>query len=151
MAFPRQEYWSGLSFPSPRDLPDPGIKPVSPALAGGFFTIEPPGKPAYHPTVTKSFLDLLRKYSGSSAADLWLKVICLYNSNFLKKIYHFFPILVVQAGLLLQGPNYTVQPLKLSTPCGQVCGNKAVRRDLLSSTLKVPSIRLSRQLLPHKS
>ena len=45
MGFPRQEYWSGLPFPSPGDLPDPGIKPMSPALAGGFFTTEPPGKP----------------------------------------------------------------------------------------------------------
>ena len=40
-----QEYWSGLPFPSPGDLPHPGIKPESPALAGGFFTPEPPGKP----------------------------------------------------------------------------------------------------------
>ena len=32
MRFPRQEYWDGLPFPSPGDLPDPGIKPVSPAL-----------------------------------------------------------------------------------------------------------------------
>ena len=38
-------YWSGLPFPSPEDLPNPGIKPVSPALAGGFCTTEPPGKP----------------------------------------------------------------------------------------------------------
>ena len=38
MEFLRQEYWSGLPFPPPRDLPDPGIKPVSPALAGEFFT-----------------------------------------------------------------------------------------------------------------
>ena len=41
MGFPRQEYWSELPFPSPGDLPDPGIKPeslVPPALAGGFFT-----------------------------------------------------------------------------------------------------------------
>ena len=45
MGFSRQEYWSALSFPSPRDLPDPGIKPVSPALAGGFFTNEVPDKP----------------------------------------------------------------------------------------------------------
>ena len=43
--FPRQEYWSGLPFPSSGDLPDPEIKPMSPALAGGFFTNEPPGKP----------------------------------------------------------------------------------------------------------
>ena len=45
MGFPGQEYWSGLPFPSPGDLPDPGIKTISPVLAGGFFTIEPPGKP----------------------------------------------------------------------------------------------------------
>ena len=44
MGFPRQEYWSGLPFPTLRDLPDPGIKPESLALAGGFSTIEPPGK-----------------------------------------------------------------------------------------------------------
>ena len=45
MGFSRQEYWSGLPFPSPGDLPDPGIKPMSLALAGRFFTSEPPGKP----------------------------------------------------------------------------------------------------------
>ena len=43
MGFPRQEYWSGLAFPSPGDVPDSGIELSSPALAGGFFTIEPPG------------------------------------------------------------------------------------------------------------
>ena len=48
MGFSRQEYWSGLPFSSPGDLPHPGIKPVSPvspALAGGFFTIVPSAKP----------------------------------------------------------------------------------------------------------
>ena len=39
MGFPRQKYWSGLPFFSPGDLPDPGVEPVIPALAGGFFTI----------------------------------------------------------------------------------------------------------------
>jgi len=41
MGFSRQEYWSGLPFPDPGNLPDPGIKPIAlmpPALAGGFFT-----------------------------------------------------------------------------------------------------------------
>ena len=46
MVFPKQEYWSGL--PSPGHLLDPGIEPMSPALAGGFFTTEPPGKPPFH-------------------------------------------------------------------------------------------------------
>ena len=45
MGFTRQEYWSELPFPSLGDLPNPGIEPVSPALAGGFFTTGPPGKP----------------------------------------------------------------------------------------------------------
>ena len=45
VVFPRQEDWSGLPFTSPGILPDPGIGPTSPALAGGFFTPEPPGKP----------------------------------------------------------------------------------------------------------
>ena len=48
MGFSRQEYWSGLPFPSPGDLPIPGIEPsslTSPALAGVFFTTEPLGKP----------------------------------------------------------------------------------------------------------
>ena len=44
MGFPRQEYWSALPFLSPGDLPDPGIKLTS-AMADGFFTTEPPGKP----------------------------------------------------------------------------------------------------------
>ena len=44
MGFPRQKYWSGLPFPSPGDFHSPWIEPVSPALAGGFFTTEPPGK-----------------------------------------------------------------------------------------------------------
>ena len=39
--------WSGLLFPPPGDLPDPGIEPVSPALAGEFFSTEPPGKPLH--------------------------------------------------------------------------------------------------------
>ena len=38
MGFPRHEYWSGLPLPFPGDLPDPGIEPTSPALAGGFLT-----------------------------------------------------------------------------------------------------------------
>jgi len=44
MGFPRQEYLSGLPFPSPGDLADPGIEPKS-CIANGFFTTEPPGKP----------------------------------------------------------------------------------------------------------
>ena len=47
MGFPKQEYWSGLLSPSPGDIPDPWMEFMSPALAGGFFTAEPPGKPVF--------------------------------------------------------------------------------------------------------
>ena len=49
--FFRQEYWSGLPFPTPGDLSNPGIGPASlasPALAGSLFTTVPPGKPPYY-------------------------------------------------------------------------------------------------------
>jgi len=45
MGLSRQEYWSGLPFPSPGDLPEPGIKPWSPALQADSLLMEPPGKP----------------------------------------------------------------------------------------------------------
>jgi len=56
MEFSGQEYWSGLPFPPPGELPDPRIEPMSPALAGEFFTTEPPGEGALK--VEKSHLDI---------------------------------------------------------------------------------------------
>ena len=56
MGFSRQEYWSGLSFPPPGDLHDPGIEPTSLALAGRLFITEPPGKPRY---LTRLFFFML--------------------------------------------------------------------------------------------
>ena len=52
MEFSLQEYWSGLPFPTPGDLPNPGIEPESPSLAGRFFTGEPSGKPPELPSMT---------------------------------------------------------------------------------------------------
>ena len=49
MEFSRQEYWSGLQFPSARDLPNPGIEPRSPALQVDSLLSEPPGKPSSSP------------------------------------------------------------------------------------------------------
>ena len=45
MGFPRQEYWRGLPFLSPGNIPDPGIEPGSPALQADSLPSEPPGKP----------------------------------------------------------------------------------------------------------
>ena len=56
-----QEYCSGLPFPSPGDLPDPGIEPASPALVGRFCTAESPEKPKMQKTDT-IFFALFRKY-----------------------------------------------------------------------------------------
>ena len=50
MGFSRQEYWSRLPFPPSGNLPDPGIEPVSPALAGGFLSTEPPGRCLWLPS-----------------------------------------------------------------------------------------------------
>ena len=57
MKFSRQEYWSRLPFPPLGDLPNPGLEPVSPALAGGFIIAEPLGKPMPKPSAAaaKSF------------------------------------------------------------------------------------------------
>ena len=59
MGFPRQEYWSGLPFPTIRDLPNPGVEPmflVSLALAGGFFITESPGRPMeYYSAIKKEW------------------------------------------------------------------------------------------------
>ena len=78
MGFPRQEYWSGLPFPSPGDLCNPGIEPaslVSPALTGGFFTTEPPGKPEHQAWY------LLIKQTGQEVESemnvLWSSQECL--------------------------------------------------------------------------
>ena len=54
MGFSRQEYWSVLPFPSPGDLPDPGIEPGSPALQADALTSEPPGKPVWPNGLNKS-------------------------------------------------------------------------------------------------
>ena len=60
-------YWSGLPFPSPGDPPNSVIEPVSLALAGGFFTTEPPGKPfwtLFHGCFSSSHIDLLARLSS---------------------------------------------------------------------------------------
>ena len=75
IGFSRQEYWSGLLCPPPRDLPDTGIKLeslMSPALASRFFTTEPPGKPTVN--VVLHIWKLLRiDFKSSHQKILWLR------------------------------------------------------------------------------
>ena len=73
IGFSRQEYLSGLPFLSAGDLPVPRIKPISPALASGFFTTVPPGKP--HQTSTRREL---RSQFGNHREDtgepVWVRI-----------------------------------------------------------------------------
>ena len=55
MGAPTQGYWSGLPFPSPEDLPNLGIEPVSPEMVGRFFTTESPEKPRHFILFLKLF------------------------------------------------------------------------------------------------
>ena len=57
MGFSKQDYWSGLPFPSPGDLPNPGIEPKSPALQADSLLPEPPGKPTKQKTAKLSLVE----------------------------------------------------------------------------------------------
>ena len=63
MGLSRQEYWSGLPFPSPGDLPNPGIEPGSPALQVISLPSEPPGKPRHYTRVWCNFPQELRNFA----------------------------------------------------------------------------------------
>ena len=67
MEFSRQEYWSGLPFPIPVGLPDPGIKPASLALAGRFFTTVPPVKP-----IEGTYLNIIKAIYGEPTPNIIL-------------------------------------------------------------------------------
>ena len=91
MGFHRQKYWSGLPFPSPGDLPDPGIKPRSPELAGGFFTTDSPGKPI------QSILYIVNLFFPE---DLWLDQFVPRPTTYISSVLRFFSAL--RTGLYLQ-------------------------------------------------
>ena len=78
MEFSRQEYWTGLPFPTPEDLPDPEIEPTSLALAGGFFTTMPLGKPPClgHANKQKQIIGV----GGDSNILPWLSLLITVNA-----------------------------------------------------------------------
>ena len=82
MGFSRQEYWSGLPFPSLGDLPDTGIEPVTPAFAGRFFTTEPPGKPS----MSLQWLSILNLILLTNFVVLDLHLLPILQKNILKPI-----------------------------------------------------------------
>ena len=81
MRFSRQEYWSGLPFPSPGDLPNPEIEPGSPALQADSLPTEPPGKPSgINDSILFFFLIvfLQAEYSWDFEVGESLQVVCAY-------------------------------------------------------------------------
>ena len=80
MGFSRQQYWSGLPFPSPGGLPDPGIKPVSPTLTGKYFSAEPPGKLEFK-FITRFSYDSL-PLSHWEAQESYENLVINLNSSF---------------------------------------------------------------------
>ena len=81
LGFPRKEDQSELLFPSPVDLPDPGIEPPSLALAGRFFTTEPPGKPTLFSGKQQTRRELLHSKSGISKKDPMGPTPSCYRKN----------------------------------------------------------------------
>ena len=83
MGFSRQEYWSGLPFPSPGDLPNPGIKPRSPALQADALPSEPPGKPhmtqVNHQNMSSSWPGWAHDLKLSQTIDILVLATRLFN------------------------------------------------------------------------
>ena len=91
MGFPRQEYWSGLPIPSPGYLPNRGNEPAYPALAGWFFTTEPPRKlgvticlsSGWHETHAPSFSVSHSEWELKVKTRLWGLVLRTWGENYL--------------------------------------------------------------------
>ena len=83
MGFSRQEYWSGLPFPSPGDLPDPGIEPGSPTLQADALPSEPPGKPlkAALESILGAYVNQQREALVPSSREESIGIPCDGNST----------------------------------------------------------------------
>ena len=132
--FPRQEYWSGFPFPSPADLPNPGTKPTSPALAGRFFTWEDPklltrllyfcNQETYRSRLTEiSTVSTYHDCTPPSCSSLWFSSTCLWLSVSRCSLLGFrAPLLVSLSAWPLQQcsrlrPQLPSLSLKLSEHC----------------------------------
>ena len=94
MEFSRQEYWSGLPFPSPGDFPNPGIEPGSPALQADALPSEPPGKTSLVPAGKPIYIyisTLFRFFSYRSLQSIELSALCyMVGSYLLSNSYLFY-------------------------------------------------------------
>ena len=105
IGFSKQKFWNEWPFLPPGNLPDPGIKPTSPALASGFFTIELPGEPTLHPQ------DWVKEFPNvNSATSLRYWSIIATSLNIRKSV-------------LLWGNCYPQGNPVRNTMCGFMCGH----------------------------
>ena len=101
MGFSRQEYWSGLPFPSPGDLPNPGIEPGSPAFQADASTSEPPGK-------------LIKQVAPCLDQNNFSPTINFLLPSFLPFVY----LTIVQAAVIITSSNLSSSFGTFGSPCG---------------------------------
>ena len=99
MGFSRQEYWGGLPFPPPEDLPNPGIKPRSPELQVYSLPTEPQGKPN---NIGVGSLSLLQ---GIFLTQEWNQVLLHYRWILYQLSYQGSPWVTLESALLSVSPN----------------------------------------------
>ena len=124
MGFPGQEYWCGVPFPSPRDLPNPGTESASPASADGFFTTEPPGK---HMETGKCSRSVLSSPAGlmakcSPAHCIFVSLLNPYNMSSIICNINIFPLHACMHAKLLQSCLTLCTPMDCSPPGSSVHG-----------------------------
>ena len=127
----RQEYWSGWPFPPPGDLPDPGIEPgslVSLALAGGFFTTAPPGKPSPIKGVMVNILNFVARLCccrGTKATTgnntCMCYVTAVFQQSFVYRRRHVY-VLWFSWVRKYYSPFDLFQPFKNNENCSQLTG-----------------------------
>ena len=122
LGFSRQEYWSGLPFPSPGELPDPGIEPRSPALQADALTSEPPGKP------NRALRAFAINCSFTSDAPPWIPLA----------VIHLLQVLRSSSGLWLDflatrhHPHLTLQFAQLSTGTANSVSVDKLKKDFFT-------------------
>ena len=126
MGFSRQEYWNGFQFPSPGDLPDPGIEPSSPALQADSLPAEPPGKPKNTGVGSLSLLQWIFPTQESNCGLLHYRWV-LYQLGYQESLKPYFAAKSCCQGWLSVCPGHT-SPLLCFTTCSHDRGRMKLKQ-----------------------